>query len=215
VGKGVVCADGGYGVVTEFRRELAKRELDYAVGVQKTLSFWVAPRLDTPPRPKETKIGRSRKPRLPERIGALQYASSLAPERWSEVTWREGTKGPMSSRFAAVLVEPANAAFRTAGEREDEQWLLMEWPQGEPEPTHYGLVSASLGPDLIELVRAVKIRWMIEMNYRELKDELGLDHFEGRSHRGWNRHVTLNLLAFLFLTIERLRKKSEFVFDPP
>ena len=114
-----------------------------------------------------------------------------------------------------VLVEPANAATRTAGAREAEQWLLIEWPEGESEPTHYWLVSQAVGKDLIDLVYWAKIRWMIEMNYRELKDELGLDHYEGRSYRGWLSHVALTLVAFLFLTVERLRNKSEYLLDPP
>jgi SRSO17 transposase len=211
----VVCADGGYGVVTEFRQELAKRGFAYALGVQKSLSFWLAPRIDIPPPPKQGKLGAPRKPRLPERLSAESYTLALAPEKWTSLSWREGTKGTMRSRFAAVLVEPANAATRTAGEREAQQWLLIEWPEDEPEPTHYWLVSQTLGPDLIELVYWAKIRWMIEMNYRELKDELGLDHFEGRSYRGWLSHVVLTLVAFLFLTTERLRNKSEYLIDPP
>lgn len=212
---GVVCADAGYGIVTEFRRELARRELSYALGVQKSLTFWMAPRLDIPPAPKKENVGAPRKPRLPARLSAEAYARSLAPEQWTTLSWREGTKGPMTSRFAAVLVEPAHAAFRKSGEREAEQWLLIEWPAKEPAPTHYWLLSKGLGQDLIALAYWAKIRWMIEMNYRELKDELGLDHFEGRSYRGWCSHVVMTLLAFLFLTTERLRKKSEYAFEPP
>lgn len=212
---GVACADAGYGVITEFRRELARRGLPYALGVQKSLTFWPAPRVDIPPQPKEGNVGAPRKSRLPARIAAEAYAASLTSEQWTTLTWREGTKGPLSSRFAAVLVEPANAAFRKAGEREEESWLVIEWPVQESAPTHYWLISKALGPDLRELVYWAKIRWMIEMNYRELKDELGLDHFEGRSYRGWRSHVALSLIAFLFLTKERLRKKSDYLFDPP
>ncbi len=211
----VVCADGGYGVVTEFREELARRGLAYALGVQKSLSFWLSPRIDIPATPKQDRIGAPRKPQLPQRLNAESFTLTLATDQWTSLSWREGTKGTMKSRFAAALVEPSNVATRTAGKREDEQWLLIEWPEGEPEPTHYWLVSKDLGPDLKELVYWAKIRWMIEMNYRELKDELGLDHFEGRSYRGWLSHVVLTLVAFLFLTFERLRNKSEYQVDAP
>lgn len=211
----VVCADGGYGVVTEFREELSKRGLPYALGVQKSLSFWLAPRADIQPEPKNSSVGAPRKPRLPARLHAGEYAASLAPQKWTLLSWRQGTKGQMTSRFTSVLVEPANVAFRTAGLREAEQWLVIEWPEDEKEPTHYWLISKDLGSDLAELVYWAKIRWMIEMNYRELKGELGLDHFEGRSYRGWISHVVLTLVAFVFLTTERLRKKSEYLLDPP
>jgi len=122
----IVCADAGYGIVTEFRRELNRLELSYALGVQKTLTFWIAPRADIPPAPKSGSVGAPRKPRLPARIAAEAYAASLPPEQWTTLTWREGTKGPMRSRFTAVLVEPAHTAFRKSGEREAEQWLVIE-----------------------------------------------------------------------------------------
>jgi SRSO17 transposase len=211
--KGVVCADAAYGSVTEFRRELAARGLEYALGVQETISVWAAPRADLPA---GAYSGRGRRPKSKPgaRRSALELALSLPGEAWHTVRWAEGTKGPLSSRFACVRVEPGHAA-RIAGEREAEQWLLAEWPEDSPKPAKYWLACLSSDSDLLELVTWAKMRWGIEQNYRELKEELGLDHFEGRSMRGWLCHVTLTLVAFLFLAKERLRRKSELVLEPP
>jgi SRSO17 transposase len=213
VAKGVVCADAAYGSVTEFRKELGARELAYALGVQETISVWAAPREELPAKEYSGR-GRRPKPKAGARQSALELAMSLPAQAWQNVRWAEGTKGPLASRFACVRVEPGHAA-RIAGEREAEQWLLVEWPEGSQKPARYWLISLCAESDLLELVRWAKMRWGIEQNYRELKEELGLDHFEGRSMRGWLCHVTLTLLAFLFLATERLQRKSELVFDPP
>lgn len=88
----------------------------------------------------------------------------------------------------------------------DEEWLIIEWPEGEAKPTDYWISNLPPNTPLKELVRLGKIRWRIEQDYQQLKEELGLDHFEGRSWLGWNRHVTLTMIAFAFLLLERLRR---------
>ena len=126
------------------------------------------------------------------------------------VTWREGTRGKISSRFLALRVSPANIALRhkahEAGEELPLRWLICEWPSKEPEPTKYWLSNLPEDTPLRELVRLAKLRWRIEHDYRELKDALGLDHFEGRTYRGCHHHVTLVSVAHAFLTTERRRR---------
>jgi SRSO17 transposase len=126
------------------------------------------------------------------------------------VTWREGTRGKMSSRFLALRVRAANVRLRNNANRNGAElpvrWLLCEWPAKASEPTKYWLSNLPADAPLKELVRLAKMRWRIEHDYRELKDALGLDHFEGRTYRGWNHHVTLVSLAHAFLTLERRRR---------
>jgi SRSO17 transposase len=126
------------------------------------------------------------------------------------VTWREGTRGRMSSRFLALRVRPANISLRheanKAAAELPARWLICEWPAKEAEPVKYWLSNLPADTPLTELVRLAKLRWRIEHDYRELKDALGLDHFEGRTYRGWHHHVTLVSVAHAFLTLERRRR---------
>ena len=127
-----------------------------------------------------------------------------------EVTWREGSRGPMAARFLALRVRPANVGLRRAHrEALPLAWLLCQWPEDEQEPTKYWLANLPAETTLFELVRLAKLRWRIELDYRELKDALGLDHFEGRSFRGWHHHVTLVSVAHGFLTLQRLDPKAD------
>jgi SRSO17 transposase len=122
------------------------------------------------------------------------------------VTWREGDRGPLTSRFIALRVRPANPAQRQADGGLPERWLLAEWPAGQPEPVKYWLSNLPADTPLVRLVQLAKLRWRVEHDYRELKDALGLDHFEGRSWPGWQHHVTLVSIAHGFVTTERLRR---------
>ena len=130
-----------------------------------------------------------------------------------EVTWREGTRGKMSSRFLALRVRPANIELRRTANKADldlpVSWLLAEWPEHKNEPVKYWLSDLPADTPLADLVRLGKLRWRIEQDYRELKDALGLDHFEGRTYPGWNHHVTLVSIAHGFLTIERRRGRPQ------
>ena len=115
----------------------------------------------------------------------------------------------MTSRFLALRVRPANIELRRAANKEDREldvaWPICEWPAGKNQPVKYWFSNLPADSDIKDLVRLGKLRWRIEHDYRELKDALGLDHFEGRSWRGFNHHVTLVSVAHAFLTLQRRR----------
>jgi SRSO17 transposase len=125
-----------------------------------------------------------------------------------KVTWREGTKGKMTSRFAAWRVRPAHK-LSAGKEPLPACWLLAEWPANSEQPTKFFFSNQSSTAILKTLVSTAKGRWWIEHSYRELKDELGLDHFEGRSWRGWHHHVVLVLMAYAFLQDVRSRRAKK------
>jgi SRSO17 transposase len=205
----VVLGDGAYGDVTEFRSGLQEREISYVLDVKSTTSAYgedVTP--SQPPRPEGR--GRPPKPRYREDPSSLkQVALKAGSEAAVSVTWREGTRGEMTSRFLALRVRPANIGLRNTANRNGEElavcWLICEWPDDKDEPTKYWLSNLPADTDLTDLVRLAKLRWRIEHDYRELKDALGLDHYEGRTYPGWNHHVTLVAVAHAFLTLERQR----------
>jgi SRSO17 transposase len=205
----VVLGDGAYGDVTEFRSGLQERGIGYVLDVKSTTSAYlenVTPA--TPPRPEGR--GRPPKPRYREDPSSLkQLALTAGKQAAVSVTWREGTRGKMTSQFLALRVRPANIGLRNTANRNGEElevcWLICEWPDDKDEPTKYWLSNLPADTDLTDLVRLAKLRWRIEHDYRELKDALGLDHFEGRTYPGWNHHVTLASVAHAFLTLERQR----------
>lgn len=202
----VISADAGYGKVCEFRDELTGRQLTYIVGVDEATSVWVPPVEVLPPT--QNRRGRrstrydygERKP-----LSVLQVAQSLPPESWQAIEWDQGSRGrPLQSRFAALRVHPSKGYHEGKPVRPAE-WLLIEWPEGQDKPEHYWLSTLPESTPVVDLVRQAKWRWHIEQDYQQLKDELGLDHFEGRSWIGWHRHVTITMVAFGFLVLERLR----------
>jgi SRSO17 transposase len=206
----VVLGDGAYGDITEFRSGLQEREIGYVLDVKSTTSAYgedVEP--SQPPRPE----GRGRPPgvRYREDPSSLKELALAAGEQAAvTVTWREGTRGEMRSRFLALRVRPANIHLRRAAHKSGEElpvsWLICEWPTDKDEPTKYWLSNLPADTELTDLIRLGKLRWRIEHDYRELKDALGLDHFEGRTYPGWNHHVTLVAVAHAFLTLERRRR---------
>jgi SRSO17 transposase len=207
----VVCADAGYGEITALRTGLDEREIDYIVQVRAGTSAYP---LDVEPELPAWK-GRGRPPlaryrAAPSSLRDLAFAAG--EQAATEATWRHGSRGPMSSRFLALRVRPANVELRraaaNAGAELAVRWLLAEWPVGADAPTDYWLSSLPADTPLSQLVRLAKLRWRIEHDYRELKDALGLDHFEGRSYRGWHHHVTLVSVAHAFLTLERQRPRT-------
>jgi len=208
---GAVLADSLFGTVTEFRQQLAAEGWTYCVGIDSTLKV-IAADTDLGPVPKYS--GRGQPPKRPLKVRAKPKSPSVkqwAVERiadFRKVTWREGTKGKMAGRFAAWRVRPAHKL--SAGKEPLEAcWLLVEWPEGSEHPTKYFFSNLSATTSLKRLVTTAKSRWWIEHSYRELKDELGLDHFEGRSWRGWHHHVVLVLLAYAFLQhVRRQRVKK-------
>lgn len=204
---GVVVADAGYGDVTEFRDQVTASGLHYMVGIKPTTSVW--PEGERPLPPKRYS-GRGARPRLLRRglghkpISVRELAVSLPRSRFRSVSWREGTAHSLRSRFAAVRVRPAHGDTRREIPREEE-WLLIEWPSGEPELAKYSLSTLPPNTSLKSLVRFNKCRWRIERDYEELKGELGLHHFEGRGWRGFHHHATLCIAAYAFLAAERGR----------
>jgi SRSO17 transposase len=166
-----------------------------------------------PQRPAWSGRGRPPAARYRDKPRSLKDLALAAGKRAARgVTWREGSRGRMHSRFLALRVRPANHQLRAAAHESDTElavrWLLIEWPAGAAEPTDYWLSSLPADTDLRTLVRLAKLRWRIEHDYRELKDGLGLDHFEGRSYRGWHHHVTCVSVAHAFLTLERRRPRT-------
>lgn len=212
VGSRVVLADSAYGNSFDFRAALVARGLPYCVQIEPTTKAWPAPPAPpTPPPYQGHGRPRRRPPRaeLPVPQDLTTLAHALPPRAWHAVTWRPGSKGPLKSRFARLHVWLAHRWTVTRTIPTDSVELLVEWPRGEPAPTKYWLADLrgeTLG--LRRFVRLAKGRWRIELDYRELKEELGLDHFEGRSWTGWHHHMTLATLAYTFLMLETRRRKK-------
>jgi SRSO17 transposase len=206
----VISADGGYGEIIEFRHGLEDRELGYVVQVKAGASaFAEHVRRE---RPDYRGMGRPPVARYRAKANSVRdLALAAGAGRAVAVTWREGSRGPMRSRFLALRVRPANEQLRRRARASDTElpvrWLLVEWPAGATEPVKYWLSNLPADTTIERLVALAKIRWRIEHDYRELKDALGLDHFEGRSWRGWHHHVTLVSVAHAFLTLERQRPR--------
>ena len=202
-----VLADAGYGNHTEFRQGLVGRGLQYVVGVESNTVVWEKPTQRVQPRRRAGR-GRPRRPYYRGQPTALHdLAVALPPEAWRMVTWRRGTQGPQRSRFAACRVQPAHGHVRDQPELEP-VWLLIEWPPDTEAPTKYWFSNLPEGVSLRRLVRLAKLRWRVEQNYQQLKEELGMDHYEGRGWQGWHHHVTLVCLAYAFLLLERQRLKK-------
>jgi SRSO17 transposase len=205
----VVLGDGAYGEVTELRTGLEEREIGYVLDVKAATSAYA----EGVEREQPAWSGRGRPPaaRYHEKPSSLRELALAAGKRAATaISWREGTRGRMHSRFLALRVRPANKDLRRAANNADAElpvrWLVCEWPSNADEPTKYWLSNLPADTPLRELARLAKLRWRIEHDYRELKHALGLDHFEGRSWRGWHHHVTLVSVAHAFLTIERRRR---------
>jgi SRSO17 transposase len=207
VTRGVVVADAGYGVDGRFRAGVTELGLEYAVGVQSSLSVWAPGTEPLPPLPRKQT---GRPPRLLRRdkdhqpVSVKELAFSLPAEAWRTVNWREGTRHKLRSRFAALRVRPAHRDYWQA-EPHAQEWLLIEWPKDQAEPTKYWLSTLSTAAKVKELVAIAKQRWIIERDYEELKQELGLGHYEGRGWRGFHHHATLCIAAYGFLLAERSR----------
>ncbi|MFI9605317.1 IS701 family transposase [Streptomyces sp. NPDC052043] len=212
----VIVADAGYGRSVAFRLALEERGWSYVMAVD----------------PKEVARPAAAEPYQPE-YGGLgpptlsRYREAARPLRdlvdagapFLEVTWRQGSKGMMTSRFAVLEVRPSGKeACRTVQEQAGgrSRWdgvlplrtLLVEQPEEADEATGYWMTNLPAATPVADLVRWAKMRWRIEHDYRELKHGLGLDHFEGRTWRGWHHHVTLVTAAQAFLTLRRLDPKA-------
>ena len=206
----LLVADAGYGDNADFREGVTARGRAYVVQVNNNLTAHPA---DAVPEVKPY-TGRGRHPlpryRTPP-VGLREHVLAAGRDAAVEVTWRQGSRGPLTSHFVTLRVRPAGrrpTARLAADGAMPAVWLLAEWPPTEPEPTDYWLSTLPADTPLPELVRLAKIRWRIEHDYRECKTALGLDHFEGRTFAGWHRHVTLVTAAQLFLTLLRTSPKA-------
>ena len=211
--RGVVLADAAYGDEAGFRDWLAAQPLPYVLGVRAGTSVWWGKHQPVPSPASARGRPRTRVKRDAghQPIAVLKLAQALPGKRWRKVTWRAGSSGALSSRFARVRVRAAH------GDRDRaEEWLLIEWPVGEAEPVHYWLSNLPETVSFKALVADAMGRWMIERDYEELKSELGLSHYEGRNWRGFHHHATLCIAAYGFLMLERLRgKKNTARFQAP
>ena len=203
---GVVLADAAYGDETDFRDQITALGLPYVVGIRPATSVWAPGVEPLPPKPWS---GHGSKPKLLRRgpghqpVAVKALAMNLPPNRYQTVTWRDGTNAALSSRFTCLRVRPAHRSHLATAVR-PEEWLLIEWPLGDAEPAGYWLATAPSDATLEQLVFVAKMRWRIERDYRELKQEFGLSHYEGRNWRGFHHHATLCIAAYGFLTAHRL-----------
>jgi SRSO17 transposase len=200
-----VLADAGYGVDTAFRQALSDMGLEYAVGVTSAVVVWPPGVEPLPPKPYS---GTGRPPVMPRRTAQLQPMSVKAlalslPQAFQTIGWREGTNELLSGRFAALRVRHAGGNAGKARLR-PLQWLLIEWPAGDAEPSKYVLSTLPEDTSINELVGAAHQRWRIERDYQDLKQDCGLGHYEGRGWRGFHHHASLSIAAYGFLMAERL-----------
>lgn len=207
---GIVLADAGYGDETAFRDGVTALGLLYAVGTNPATSVWGPGMSPLPPIPQS---GAGRPPKLLRRgpghepVSVKELAMAIPPESYREVAWREGTNVTLSSRFVAQRVRPAHLDYRLS-EARAEEWLLIEWPEGDAEPLKYFLSTAPSDATLEQIVFVTKMRWRIERDHQELKQEFGLAHYEGRGWQGFHHHATLCIAAYGFLVAERLTHRS-------
>ena len=220
--RGVALLDAGYGNNSELRADITGLGLTYVAGILSNTTVW--PR-GMGPLPPKAWSGRGRPPkrlRLDAQhhpVSVKELALSLPKQAWRRIEWREGTAGPLASRFACVRMRIARNDAKRSQSR-PEEWLLIEWPKGESEPTKYWLSTLPESTTLRRLVYFAKLRWRIERDYQELKQEVGLGHFEGRGWRGFHHHATLCIAAYGFLISERetippSATPSAGLFSPP
>jgi SRSO17 transposase len=203
--RGVALLDAGYGNNNDLRADITALGLPYVAGIQPNTTVWARGREPLPPKKWS---GRGRPPKRLRRdaqhrpISVKSLAFSLPKRAWRTIEWREGSAEVLSSRFARVRLRAARRDERRQ-ETRPEEWLLIEWPKGEKEPTKYFLSTLPEDITFQRLVYFTKLRWRIERDYQELKQEVGLGHFEGRGWRGFHHHATLCIAAYGFLISER------------
>lgn len=204
-----VLADAGYGVDTAFREGLSELGLTYVVGVTGAVTVWPPGHEPLPPAaysgrgvvPTRLRLGQDKQQR-PQSIKELAF--ELAPSQWQTIEWREGSNFTLRSRFAQVRVRAAHREQLRTQQR-PEEWLLIEWPEGHKEPMKYWLSTLGEDVSLQRMVFEAKMRWRIERDYQDLKQEVGLGHYEGRGWRGFHHHASLSIAAYGFLMAQQLR----------
>jgi SRSO17 transposase len=200
-----VLMDPAYGNDSKLRAGISELELTYVAGILPTTMVWRPGEAPLPPAPR---TGRGRPGKRLRRdathrpVSAKTLALELAADGWQQITWRDGSNTPLTSRFARRRVRPARGDARRS-EPAPEEWLLIEWPEGAAEPDHYWLSTLPAEISLERMVDQAKLRWRIERDYLELKQEVGLGHYEGRGWRGFHHHATLCIAAYGFLISEK------------
>jgi len=214
IGKAPVLGDSAYGDNTELRDRLHTGGLQYVLSVSPETTVFTAETQFTTPAPRSGRGRKSNHPRPdrdPESIG--QLIGRLGAKQLRTVTFRDGPNGTyLKSRFMFVRVRAAHhwrGHDGRWGKTEEvpprEEWLIAEWPKDKPEPTDYWISNLPVSTKPGRLARLARLRWKIELDYRQLKGKLGLDHYEGRSWLGWYHHTALVTAAHGFMTLERLR----------
>jgi SRSO17 transposase len=215
VPRGVVLGDAAYGDDCALRDELSEQKLIYALGIRPQTAVWwgdYQPAVPPPPAAMGRPRVRVRRDAAHSPINVRALAQALPARAYRTIDWREGSAETLSGRFARVRVVTAH------NDRDrDPEWLIIEWPRGDAEPLRYWLSTLPENTPLSDLIHAIKGRWRIERDYLELKQELGLGHYEGRNWRGFHHHASLCIAAYGFLTLERLRgsKKNRARFKAP
>jgi SRSO17 transposase len=189
----LVLIDAGYGNASKLRAGITELEKRYVAGIQSQT-------LVSKPGPRRGRAAKKRRRDASNAISVKELAVRLRAKAWHTIEWREGTNERLSSRFARVRI---HVGASNEPEKSAEEWLLIEWPEGENEPTKYWLSTLPGTISFRDLVDAAKLRWRIERDYQELKQEVGLGHFEGRGWRGFHHHATLCIAAYGFLVSER------------
>src|SRR6185369_15696033 len=199
----VVLMDPAYGADSKLRAGISELGLAYVAGILPSTMLWRPGEAPLPPAPQAgrrqgLRRHRMRRDEMHQPVSAKTLAVELAADAWQSITWRDGSNTPLISRFARVRVRPAHDD-KHRREPAPEEWLLIEWPEGDAEPDHYWL--STLPPDisLERMVDLTKLRWRIERDYLDLKQEVGLGHYEGRGWRGFHHHATLCIAAYGFL----------------
>jgi SRSO17 transposase len=195
---GTVMMDPAYGNDARLRTGVSALALSYVAGIQSNCLVWPP---GTGPRRRGKPLNNTGRRDEPDLISVKKLALGLPAQAWHTIRWREGSADWLSSRFARVRVRAAHGYLLP--ELLAEEWLLIEWPEGEAKPTKYWLSTLPADIGLRELVDLAKLRWRIERDYQELKQEVGLGHFEGRGWRGFHHHATLCIAAYGFLISER------------
>jgi SRSO17 transposase len=199
-----VLADSGYGDGENFRRAISERGFEYVVSTKGNNLIWIPE--SSPEIPKrKSNIGRPRRKYQDKKhppMQACEYALSLGREALKKITWDVSDAGPKSSYFGCARIRSAYN-YSKGMPPGDEEWLVWQWPKGKDQPTKYWMATLSDKTPLKQIVYLAKLRWRIERDYQEMKQEVGLTHFEGRTWRGFHHHATLCMAAHAFLVLHR------------
>jgi SRSO17 transposase len=195
---GVGLMDVAYGNDSRLRTGMTSLGMTYVASIQPNTLMWPS---GAGPKRRGKPLNNTGRRDEPDLISAKQVARGLPKRAWRTIRWREGSADWLSSRFARVRVGVGHNQL--IPELLLQEWLLIEWPKGEPEPTKYWLSTLPANISFRRLVDFAKLRWRIERDYQELKQEVGLGHFEGRGWRGFHHHATLCIAAYGFLISER------------